>query len=81
MGYGLGGLLVVVGLVLALAVQDNVGEVDLVMAGWIIAGVGLVILVLATATNFGRGRARTVSTTTHADGTQSVRESRTDLGG
>ena len=40
-----GGILVIVGLVMALAVADRIDGVDLVMAGWIIAGVGLVMVV------------------------------------
>ncbi|MDP2772777.1 MAG: DUF6458 family protein, partial [Nocardioides sp.] len=35
MGYGFGAFLLVVGLILALAVQDSVSGVDLVMVGWI----------------------------------------------
>ncbi|GAA5154629.1 hypothetical protein GCM10023340_38510 [Nocardioides marinquilinus] len=80
MGYGFGGFLIVVGLVLALAVQDSVDAVDLTMVGWIMAGVGVVVIGLAIATNFDRGRARTTTTTTHSDGTQSVRDTRTDVG-
>ncbi len=79
MGYGFGGLLLVVGLILALAVTDSVNGVDLTMVGWIMALVGLVLLALtATTANRGRGT-RSVSTTTHADGTQSVSERRTDV--
>lgn len=79
MGYGFGGLLLVVGLVLALAVQDSVSGVDLTMVGWIMALVGL-ILILLTAFTLNRGRgARSVATTTHADGTQTVSERRTDI--
>ena len=40
-----GGILVIVGLVMALAVADRLDGVDLVMAGWIVAGVGLVMLI------------------------------------
>jgi uncharacterized sodium:solute symporter family permease YidK len=79
MGYGFGGLLLVVGLILALAVTDRVNGVDLTMVGWIMAVVGLVLLALTAITAIrGRG-ARSVSTTTHADGTQSVSERRTDV--
>jgi uncharacterized membrane protein len=79
MGYGFGGVLLVVGLVLALAVQDSVSGIDLTAVGWIMALVGVVLLVL-TAVTFNRGRgARTVQTATHRDGTRTVRESRTDI--
>ena len=47
MGYGAGGFLVVVGLILALAVQDAVEGVDLQMIGWIMTIVGVALLVLA----------------------------------
>ncbi|MFN8189174.1 MAG: DUF6458 family protein [Nocardioidaceae bacterium] len=79
MGYGFGGLLLVVGLILALAVTDSINGVDLTMVGWIMALVGIVLLALTAITaNRARG-ARSVSTTTHADGTQSVSERRTDV--
>ena len=80
MGYGFGGFLVVVGLVLALAVRDSVDAVDLTMVGWILAAVGVVVLALTAFTlNSGR-RARTQQTVVHPDGSQTVRENRTDLG-
>jgi len=79
MGYGAGAFLLVVGLVLALAVQDNVDAVDLTMVGWIMAAVGLLAIILTAVTlNSGR-RARSVATTTHSDGTQTVRENRTEM--
>ncbi|MGC4109035.1 MAG: DUF6458 family protein [Nocardioides sp.] len=74
MGYGLGIFLLAVGLILALAVQDTINNVDLTMVGWILAAVGALAIVLtAVSVNRGRG-ARTVSTTTHADGTQTTTE-------
>lgn len=77
MGYGFGGFLLVVGLVLALAVQDNIQEVDLTMVGWIMAAVGAVLIAI-TAFTFNSGRrARTVQTVTHPDGSQTVRDNRT----
>jgi uncharacterized protein YacL len=79
MGYGFGGFLVVVGLVLALAVRDSVDAVDLTMIGWILAAVGIVVLALTAFTlNSGR-RARTQQTVVHPDGSQTVSENRTDL--
>ena len=39
MGYGSGAFLLVVGLVLALAVTDQVSGVDLTMVGWIMDAV------------------------------------------
>ena len=78
MGYGTGAGLLVVGLILALAVEDRISGIDLTTVGWILTVVGAVVLVL-TAVSLNRGRrARTVATTTHSDGTQTVRENRTD---
>jgi Domain of unknown function (DUF6458) len=74
MGYGLGIFLLAAGLILALAVQDTLNNVDLTMVGWILAAVGALAIVLtAVSANRGRG-ARTVATTTHADGTQTTTE-------
>lgn len=79
MGYGSGSVLVVVGLVLALAVTDRVSGVDLTLVGWIMVFVGIAILLLTAVTlNRGRG-AQSVATTTHSDGTQTVSERRTDI--
>lgn len=75
MGYGAGGFLVVVGLILALAVQDAVDAVDLRMVGWIMAAVGLALIVLTAVTlNNRRGTGGTVQTTTHPDGSQTTTE-------
>ncbi len=76
MGYGFGAFLVVVGLVLALAVTDSVEGVDLTMVGWIMAGVGLVVIALTALTWNSSRRSRTVATTTHPDGSQTVQERR-----
>ncbi len=78
MGYGFGAFLVVVGLVLALAVTDSVNGIDLTMVGLIMAAVGAVLIVITAVTwNSGR-RSRAVQTVTHPDGSQTVRENRTD---
>jgi uncharacterized protein YacL len=74
MGYGLGIFLLALGLILALAVQDTINNVDLTMIGWILALAGALVIVL-TAVQLNRGRsAHTVSTTTHADGSQTTTE-------
>jgi hypothetical protein len=76
MGYGLGIFLLAVGLILALAVQDTISNIDLTTVGWILVLAGAVVIVLtAVQTNRGRG-SRTVSTTTHADGSQTTTEQR-----
>jgi hypothetical protein len=74
MGYGLGIFLLALGLILALAVQDTISNVDLTMVGWILVLAGALVIVL-TAAMMNRGRsARTVSTTTHPDGSQTTTE-------
>jgi Domain of unknown function (DUF6458) len=76
MGYGLGVFLLAVGLILAFAVQDAINGVDLTAVGYILAAVGVLAIVLTAVTvNRARG-ARNVTTTTHADGSQSTTESR-----
>lgn len=79
MGYGAGIFLLAVGLVLALAVDDTVSGVDVTMVGWILAAVGAAAILLTALTLNGSRRARTVQTTTHRDGTQTVEERRTDI--
>lgn len=78
MGYGAGALLLVVGLVLALAVQDGIEGVDLTTVGWIMTAVGLLAIALTAVTLNRTGRAHSVATTTHPDGSQTVRENRTE---
>ena len=79
MGYGFGAFLLVVGLVLALAVTDQVNGVDLTMVGWIMALVGLVVILLTAMTlNRARG-ARSTATTVHEDGSQTISERRTEI--
>jgi hypothetical protein len=74
MGYGLGIFLLALGLILALAVQDTISNVDLTMVGWILVLAGVLVIVL-TAAMMNRGRrAQTVSTTTHPDGSQTTTE-------
>ena len=70
MGYGLGVFLVAVGLILALAVQDAIDAVDLRLIGWILAGAGLLV-VLLTALQL-NSRRRSSAVTTHSDGSQTV---------
>ena len=78
MGYGLGVFLLALGLILALAVNDMLDAIDLTMIGWILAIAGVLVIVL-TAVQANRGRTnRTVQTTTHSDGSQSVSERRSE---
>ena len=78
MGYGVGAILLVVGLVLALAVHVSVSGIDLTMIGWILTAVGALVLVLTAVTLNTGGRSRTVARRRHADGTETVEERRTD---
>jgi hypothetical protein len=79
MGYGLGAFLLAIGLILALAVTDQINGVDLTTVGWILALVGILALVLTAVTaNRGRG-IRTVETTQGSDGRHAVTERRTDI--
>lgn len=80
MGYGFGGFLLVVGLILALAVNQEVQGIDLTMVGWIMTVVGILVIMLSVFTMNGGRRARSTSTTVHPDGSQTVQERRTDLG-
>jgi hypothetical protein len=80
MGYGIGAFLLALGLILALAVQDSISGVDLTMVGWILAAVGAIALVLTAVTLNTRGRGTRIQTTsTHPDGSQTVRETRSDI--
>lgn len=71
----LGVILLAVGLALALAVRDRVSDVDLTMLGWILAGVGLLSLVVGLVQSSMRNRTehrvvedRNVSESRHVDG-------------
>ena len=59
MGYGVGIFMLALGLILALAVTDNIADVDLTMVGWILAGVGALAIVLTAATASRRNAAST----------------------
>ncbi len=48
MGYGLGVFLIAAGLILALAVTDNLEAIDLRLTGWILTAAGVLVLVLST---------------------------------
>ena len=79
MGYGFGAFLLAVGLVLVFAVTDSVNGVDLTTVGWILALVGVVVIVLSALTwNRSRG-VRSVATTVDSNGNQTVSERRTEM--
>ena len=79
MGYGLGVFLLAIGLILALAVRDSIDAVDVTLVGWILAGCGVLVIVLQALQ---ANRARTsasVATTTHANGTQTTTQQRNQV--
>lgn len=76
MGYGLGVFLLAVGLILALAVTDAINGIDLTLAGWILAGCGVLVLAL-TAVTANRSR-RTSAVTQYSDGSEVRSDRRTD---
>jgi uncharacterized protein YacL len=78
MGYGLGIALLLIGLVLALAVNAQVAGIDIHTIGWILALGGILVLVLTAVQTNTRRKATAVRTTTHADGSQTVSERRTE---
>jgi hypothetical protein len=79
MGYGLGVFLLALGLILAFAVRDSINGIDLTMIGYILAAVGALAIVLTAVTLNRRGAATSVSTTTHADGSQTTTQSRNEV--
>lgn len=78
MGYGLGVFLIAAGLILALAVQDRIEGIELGLIGWILAGAGLVIVIITAIQANARRSSTTTSTTTHSDGSQVTQRRTTD---
>jgi uncharacterized protein YacL len=78
MGYGLGIALLVIGLILALAVNASVSGIDIQTLGWILALGGVVVLVLTAVQLNTRRRTTAARVTTHSDGTQTVSERRVE---
>jgi uncharacterized protein YacL len=78
MGYGLGIALLVIGLVLALAVNASVSGIDIQTLGWILVLGGVVVIVLTAVQLNMRRRTSAARVTTHADGSQTVTERRID---
>ena len=79
MGYGAGIALLVLGLVLALAVNAQISGLDVHTLGWILVLGGVVVIALTAIQLNTRRRATAVRTTTHADGSQTYSERRTEL--
>lgn len=78
MGYGLGILLLVFGLILALAVNFSAGGIDIQMIGWILTLAGIAVIAITAVQSNTRRRQTAVRTTTHSDGSQTVHETRRD---
>lgn len=77
MGYGLGILLVVLGLILIFALDVDLPGVSDDTLGWILVLAGVLVCVLTAVQLNARRRATTTATTTHADGSQTVQQSST----
>ena len=60
MGIGASIFLIALGLILALAVRDDLGAIDIQLVGWIIAGAGVVGLLLTLLIWIPRRREATV---------------------
>jgi len=75
-GYGLGIALLVIGLILALAVNASVSGIDIQTLGWILVLGGVIVLVLTAVQLNARRRTTAARVTTHADGSQTVSERR-----
>lgn len=79
MGYGGPIGLIVVGLILALAVNEAaIGPLEITTLGWILVIAGLLWLVLTVVQQNTRRRHSTVATTTDAHGRQATTERHTE---
>lgn len=75
MGYGGAISLIVVGLILALAInEEEIGPVNVGMIGWILTLAGVLWLVLTIVQQNARRTSSTVATTTDASGRQATTE-------
>ncbi len=81
MGYGLGIILIVVGLVLIYALEVEIPGVGQETLGWILVAAGAVLVVITAVQLNARRRSATSATTTHGDGSQTRQERRSDLDG
>jgi uncharacterized protein YacL len=78
MGYGLGVALLVIGLILALAVNFSIAGLDIQVVGWILVIGGIAVIALTAVQLNTRRRQTTVATTTDAQGRQASTERRTE---
>lgn len=80
MGYGLGVVLIVLGLVLVYALEFTIPGVGKDTLGWILVAAGAAVMLITFLQLNARRRASTVARTTHPDGSQTVQERDSDLG-
>jgi hypothetical protein len=78
MGYGLGVFFIAAGVILALAVQDRIEAIDLTLIGWILAGAGVLIVLITAIQANARRRSTTTATTTASDGSRITEQRTTD---
>ena len=78
MGYGLGVALLVIGLILALAVNVSLAGLDIQVVGWILVIGGLAVIALTAVQLNTRRRQTTVATTTDSQGRQATTERHTE---
>ena len=79
MGFGAGIALLVIGLILALAVNASISGIDIHTLGWILVLGGVIVIALTAVQLNPRRRATAVRTTTHSDGSQTYTERRSEM--
>ena len=79
MGFGAGIALLVIGLILALAVNASISGIDIHTLGWILVLGGVIVIALTAVQLNTRRRATAVRTTTHSDGSQTYTERRSEM--
>ena len=78
MGYGFGIFLIALGLIFVFALEVDIPGVGQEALGWILVAAGVLLVALTAFQMNARRRSATVQTTTHADGSQTVQQRRTD---
>lgn len=78
MGYGFGVVLIGVGLVMVYALEIDIPGVGDETLGWILVAAGAALIVITAVQMNSRRGSATSERTTHADGSQTRRERRTD---
>jgi len=78
MGYGLGVLLLALGLILAFAVNLTIGEVDIKTIGYILCLAGVLVIAITAIQTNTRRRATTTATTTDDQGRSATTQRHTE---